>query len=477
MKKNDLGLNTHRTGLLIDGVGDTPYVVGTLTHKNKGRVECSIPFVRYPTAQFTSANRWFDMHNGTLPKNLLFEDERGSVSLFGVTTQFASLGTGVSLGKFSASSIVFAGTEGALDEEFRVQKLRTKMDGLTDWVAAEAISVRSIADDEGRLTGLDVSVKSPEEIRWSSGEAKMTLDVHWNWTGGRELKVAEYVLLRSEFVDGKAKPTEHLEQHRMVRALLVISSGGTIAYREHWIMDEHFPLRMLNGDHVDIPWQSAIFSQTVREHYAETPRDDHMLRSMVTFNHLGSTGMEAWAAVYKRWRRPVDVLFGLLSEPARFIEDRLLASSMAIEATGHLIGPVANEAPYKGRNVPFSNQVYRCLHIAGFDPEGIAASEKAFAIAAANIYRRIKHPEHEMPDSMHSWLISHVLEVVARAVLIGQIPNAQHAVESFMSYTAAPKLSDSFRRNNLFIDSGGEFVSPSQIASTPARPPHKTPDL
>ncbi|MEO9248342.1 hypothetical protein ABDK96_11675 [Citricoccus nitrophenolicus] len=346
--------------------------------------------------------------------------------------------------------------------ELKVKSVRSKMDGLTDWVAAEAISVQSMSDAEGRLTGLDVSVRSPKEIQWSSGDAQLTLDVHWEWSGGRELRVTQYVLLHSEFRSEKATPAEHLEQHRMVRALIAISSGGAIAYREHWIRDEDFPLRMLNGDLADTPWQAAAITQTLREHYAEPPRDDHLRRSVVTFDHLGPDGMEAWADVYRYWRRPIDVLFDLLSEPTRFIEDRLLAASMAIEAAGHLIGAVPGEVPYRGRNVPFSNQVYRCLHAVDFDHAGIADSREALSTAAADIYRRIKHPEHEMPDTLQSLLLSHILESVGRAVVIRQVPQAHDAVASFMHYTAAPELTDSFQRNNLFIGSHGQFVAQTQ---------------
>ena len=457
--KNELPVGTHRTGLLVDGVDGTPFVVGTLAHPSTGRIQCSVPFLPSADPQFEATNRWFDMRNGALPKNLLFEDEKGSVSLFGLRTQFSSMGTGVSVGKFNAQAIVFARTEGSLAEEFTVRALRTKMDGLSDWVAAQAISARSIADEEGRLTGLNVSVESPAEIQWNNGDVQLALDVHWNWTGGRELKVEEYVLLRTEYLHRKATPAEHLQQHRMVRALLTISSGSTIAYREHWIKDDDFPLRMLNGAKADIPWQRAIFNQTVGDHYTESPSETHMLRSMVSFEHLGPSGMESWARVYQLWRRPIDVLFGLLSKPVRFIEDRLLAASMAIEAAGHLIGPIEGEPGSRGRNVAFATQVYRCLRTVEFNPTGIAASEEAFALAAASVYRRIKHPEHEMPDSLHSWLISHVLVVVVRAALVMQVPQARDAVSSFMRHTATPEMAASFRDNDLYIDPTGSFVA------------------
>ncbi len=167
--------------------------------------------------------------------------------------------------------------------------------------------------------------------------------------------------------------------------------------------------------------------------------------------------MESWSDIYKRWRRPVDVLAGLLEKSGGFIEDRVLAASMAIESCGHLLGPVDGEPAYKGRNVPFANQVFRCLKSVGFASQEIASSDADLALAAARVYRQIKHPEHDMPDFVHSWLISKTLVLLARLTLTKQIPTADQAVAKFLANGSSRALVDAFKTNGVTVGPGGSF--------------------
>lgn len=454
--ENELEAGSQRTGLLIDGLEETPYVVATLSHELPGRIRATVPFLRDGSPQFASAQDWFDLSGGRLPVNLLFEDERGAVSLYGTTTHFASIGTRMSVGKFAAENIVFAKSATSLEEELKVQAFRSKIDGLTDWLGGRAILVESQSDIEGRLTRIDVSAQSPDDIEWMQGEARMTLAVHWNWSGQRELKIEEYALLHSEFVGRKGTPQEHLKQHRVVRALLTILSGQAVYYREHWVKDEQFPLRMLSGRVADIPWQKAYHEHTLEEHHKVAPPNQRTSPFMARFDQIGTTGLESWAGIYAHWRRPIDVLVALLERQGGFIEERVLSASMAIESAGHLIGPIDGEPTYTGRNVPFANQVFRCLRAVDFDATAIAASHNDLAAAAANVYRRIKHPEHEMPDSLYSWLMSQVLTLVARLTIVKQVTAVEDLGEAFMN-SASRALAEVFENNGLFIGARGVF--------------------
>jgi hypothetical protein len=454
--KNELEAGSQRTGLLVDGLEGTPYVVATLSHDPAGKIGATVPFLPDGSPQFVSAREWFDLRGSRLPPNLLFEDERGAVSLYGASTHFSSIGTGISVGKFTAENIIFARTVNALEDELKVQAFRSKIDGLTEWLGGRAISVESQSDTEGRLTRVNVSAQSPDDIEWMQGEARMTLAVHWNWSGQRELKIEEYALLHSEFVGYKGTPEEHLTQHRVVRALLTILFGQAVYYREHWVKDEQFPLRMLNGRVADVPWQRAYHQRTLEEHHKPAPPKPRTSQVIARFDQIGTAGLESWANIYTHWRRPIDVLVALLERQGGFIEERVLSASMAIESAGHLIGPIDGEPAYLGRNVPFANQVFRCLRTIDFDVTAIAASHADLAAAAASVYRRIKHPEHEMPDSLHSWLMSQVLTLVARLIIVKQVTAAEDLVEPFLN-SASSALAEVFENNGQFVGTRGVF--------------------
>jgi hypothetical protein len=456
LDKNNLIVGAHRSGLLIDGVDDTPFVAASLSHEAAGEIQCTIPFIR-ESGQFITAAAWFDLSNGALPTNLAFEDEKGPISLYGVRTRFASIGGGVSLGRFEPTNVIFARTDGSLDEELKVSAYRSQVDGLTEWVGATAVSFKQTTDPDGRLTGVDASVQSPEDIRWTQGEVQMTLSVHWNWTTQPDLSISEYVLLHSEFPDRRETPEAHLAQHRVVRSLLTVLSGEAVHYREHWVKDEQFPLKVLSGDIVDVPWQKAMNSYTLKEHYEPAPERSRHRELDLSFDELGPSGLQSWSAVYAGWRRPVDILVGLIGKPAGFIEDRVLSASMAIEACGYLLGPAEGEPKFTGRHVPFANQVFRCLQAVNFDCAGIGRSNLDIAAAAAHIFRRIKHPEHDMPEFIESWLGSQVLVFIARLVLIGQL-NVGTGVDLISSgRMVLREIVDNFKRNDTFIGENGRF--------------------
>ncbi|MGC5003945.1 hypothetical protein [Streptomyces sp. DT203] len=69
------------TGMLVDGIGDTPYVAATLHLEEATGVQIEVPYIDIPgTSQFDGTAQWFNAEKP--PSNLLLTSLDGDISLF-----------------------------------------------------------------------------------------------------------------------------------------------------------------------------------------------------------------------------------------------------------------------------------------------------------------------------------------------------------------------------------------------------------
>ena len=146
------------TGLLSDGIDETPWVVGTLQADRDRGVSVEIPYLRHDEAeQFAHVDRWFRDRNP--PRNLLMLTPSGLVSLFGISWGGHSDG-GLSTGRLRPAEVVLHGRDGELEDALMVRTLRSELDGLNEWAQASAIDTDYAVDSGNRVTGMTVKVRS-----------------------------------------------------------------------------------------------------------------------------------------------------------------------------------------------------------------------------------------------------------------------------------------------------------------------------
>ena len=136
---------------------------------------------------------------------------------------------------------------------------------------------------------------------------------------------------------------------------------------------------------------------------------------------VGVEGMEAWAASYAAWERFILPSVNVLGRDGVFAEDVILSTSMSMEAAGELIGERDGEDCLKGRgrNLPVSLCIYRCLHVLELELPSKFGSAVALSKAIASTYNTIKHSSRgDFPDGREVRVVCDLNKLVVRLLAL-----------------------------------------------------------
>ncbi|PZE71617.1 hypothetical protein [Curtobacterium sp. MCBD17_019] len=427
MAMDELNFGDRLMGHLVDGVEGTPYQAAVLHLSEQHGVRVEVPYVsRDGGGQFEHVERWF--RGMSVPSNLLLHTANGPVSLFGVTWAGYSENSGqnLSLGNLKPAEAVLAERDGELSDGLTVQTVRSRLDGLNDWTGLEATDEDRETDEEHRIRTITYRLRSPDELVWSQGEATMTLRADWtaaHHTDGynRAVELSDNVVLESAFVDGPRSFHEHFAAQRKIASLLVFLYGRPISFREHRVQDERFASRLLNGKTYNHPFVELISDRTVRERLTPVPSRKELDRPLAHMTQIGADGLATWAANYDTWRRFILPSAGVLGRRGAFIEDRVVSTSMSLEAAGGLIGkcPGEEETYTPRRMKTTATYVFRCLYVLRIGWGDYIASDVGLARAIANNYNDVKHADRgDFPDSKYTYLVSSTNSMLVRLLAL-----------------------------------------------------------
>jgi|GEM_PF-1195267 len=422
-----LTLGDRLTGHLVDGVPDTPYQAAILVLSEQHGVRVEVPYVSYDEAgQFKHVQEWF--RDETTPTNLELHTAEGTVSFFGNrwTGRSENMGRNVSLGKLSPAETVLASRDGNLADELRVQTVRSRLDGLNEWTRLTATTDEREMDEEHRVQAVTYKLRSPEKVQWRDANATLTLRAEWRVTErtdgyDRAVELSDNVVLESQFDDGPRSFFEHFVAQRKVASLLVFLYGQQIAFREHKIQDERFASRMMGGKVYDHPFVELISERTARERFKPVPSRSELGRAIAHLQQIGSEGLGTWSEQYDSWSRFILPSAGVLSRKRAFIEDRVISTSVSLEAAGEIIGerPGENQTYNRRGRKTTSTNIYRCLDLLGLGWGKYVASNVGLARAIADNYNDVKHADRgDFPDSEHTYLVSSINSLLVRLIAL-----------------------------------------------------------
>ncbi|MFJ8605133.1 hypothetical protein ACIREM_41795 [Streptomyces shenzhenensis] len=455
------------TGMLIDGMDDTPYVAATLNLDEDNGAQVEVPYIDIPgTSQFDATAQWFDSERP--PNNLLLTSLDGDISLFdcrysGHTVNYPR---GIGLGKIRPSHLVLHGRDGDFHEPLKVKEVRSRIDGLIEWTRFGAIKQSTHTDDENLVKKVTIEVASLNEVSWRQKSAIMRLGSDWNLDPARNsVTVNENVSLTSSF--SEAQPVDvHLTEHRKVAALLSFIFGCAIHFRRHDVRDPQFTGKMLDGRVVEQPFYQLISRSTVKEHTKPKPPRGRMIRPLGNFKTLDPNGLEEWAKKYDNWGRFIHPAVSALNRPGAILENLVVNAAMSMEAAGSLIGQVSGESAThnRGGKPTTATHMYRCLAKSGWDWSSICTSTIGLARAIASNYNTIKHFNRgQFPDLTETYLVSSLTALTVRMLAIRVARSDQDTADLFGGRVHDfDRLKEEFTANGLTVDDAGNFVAPSR---------------
>lgn len=466
-----LNPNDSLTGVLVDGVSGTPYVVGTLQFESGSGIRVEISYLEGTgTEQFASAERWFSQQ--TPPENLLFLSINCVASLYDCRFYGHSsrMPLGISVGRIEPRETILKRRDGDLGRPLEVTTLRSYFDGLNEWTGFSAIKSERITGQDKLIKKVVVEIESTQSMSWQQDSATMTLSTHWSTDpSDNRLLVEESVYLESSFHEPKP-PASHLEEQRKIKALVALIHGTPVHFRKHAIKDASFTDRVLTGAVVNTPFCELYSQDTIREYERHAPNKKSISSPLATAKEIGVVGLQTWAANHKKWERYIYPALSALNVKDVGLENSAVNASIAIEAAGSLIGKVEGEEETytKGGRPTTTTYSYRCLTKTEFDCMDIATSRIDLARAIANNYNSIKHFDRgEFPNPVETLLMRRTSTLAVRllALRLTEMDVKQDSVISRKGY-AFSELRRSFAGYQYRVTDGGYFVGTGDQNST-----------
>lgn len=336
---NELTRTTRRTGGLIDFDPDTPHVHVTLERSADG-ICLTVPW----SGADSPYSAWFgrdelwrrakSLSNTSpkgLPKRLLFQDSHGSVLLTGCWARgyHTTIGGPGSGTVWSQAAILGVDTDIDFDHPHGLQ---SEISGLREWLGVTSWS--EDVDWKGDHLAAEIrSVRAPSIEIGSFDD--LTLELRPTWQVVPERHADQIVLLDIVRVcTGGARPVtwqRHLQLHRAVRDLLVLSRWRKESCVEVLASRQDDPLRTLDGEEHGEQWRAVVVANDERR------APPHGYRPhLIEYLHVRSAGIHRWIELRNTFARALDPVITSLDLEAT-PNTRLAHTGPGLEALGYLL--------------------------------------------------------------------------------------------------------------------------------------------
>lgn len=445
-----------RIGRIITGTDDgLPDQMAVMILDENNGVELRLPYFPYSedghNPQYSKTETWFFSSEDVLPKTLFFQDHLGVVTLLGARSAGFHMGGGSGcLGRIRVQIAIFNQPH-EVNDSYRVEELRSQIDGLREFSSFSPVHFDQEVDEEGRLQPT-VRTKPEEVVEWESGRIKYSIRsrVSWSSVQGQSFILDDVEPDIATFCDGGLLPSEHLQAHRSIRALLSFVYGKKISWRAHQIRDKQFPLWMLDGSSTNVEPVEVQFRSTSQEHLNPRPRSGDYLQGLFTLKELGGEGMRRWTELYEddEMMRAIQPAVEVFNGATNFLDPQLMMLATSLERFGyhHAGRPQSSDGLKQG--------ILRCIQRANLEWPEIALQEE-LAAAIANANNELKHADRRIYPGYESLIgLTMLAKIVVRAQLFELLEVDDSCRQRFLDGPDVRSVRDFFRENKLRVDKG-----------------------
>lgn len=445
---NSLAPGEFRTGQLIDGFDGTPYQSCSLSYEERIGAVLSIPYLD-GVEQFSQTEAWFKRQP---PESIMFHDNLGAVTLTGLRMR-SRAGSPYALGQLRADVAVF-GQPRELKAEFCFETMASRIDGLEDFASFNSVTSDIERTENGHRVTVLVEANDRFTCEYGGFKYAIRASTPWTATDGQSFSARAQALIETESVNG-ATANEHLTAQWPLRALLIMAYGRRLFWREHQIVDDQFPMWMLDGSTRTPSACNVLLRRTINDAEQPEPVRSDVRLPMFHLHFLGEAGLRKWLELYADplFRRAIEPVVEVINGASRFLEPQVLMTVLGLDAMGHY----RDEG--RARNVALFRQIERCLRAAGVDFSSIGPVQ-GVAKAIANINNDLKHPDRDRrPDPVELSLVADLSIMAMRLQLFDLLDLPDDNRSQFESYGDVQHVISAFERNGLRIDDSGNFVA------------------
>lgn len=441
-----------RAGHLYDGIDDGfPDQAATLAFDEKRGLELAVPYLWESEGganpQYLKARQWFDFEKEELPKTLLYEDDRGSVTLTGAYPSGASWGD-YPIGRIRARASIF-GRPRTLQEEYKVEEFRSRIDGLEEFAGFHPVTIDHQAAADGHLQ-TTVLLDAAEVVEWQADGFRYAIQSSLTWHGGRSFTVDDSRPFMSTTMEGGGTLRAHLHAQRPIRALLILAHGIRLAWRTHTVLDAEFPSWMSDGSDRGAHPVEVQMAGTIEQQHLPMLTPTSLGLPALRLRDLGADRMRRWVELYgdSNFRRAVEPAVEVINGASEFLEPQLMMLAMSLDYFGYFRWG-------DRRRRSMADNIQKCLQDAHLDwPE--IGSQEGVARAIANANNDLKHPDREnTPDPDVLAGVTRLAEIIARAQVFDTLDLADEVRRQFVSGNDARHAVGIFTHNGITITDNG----------------------
>lgn len=454
--ERELVAGDKRVGLLLHSYADEASVTAGVAwlDQNRGfRVE--LPYLAF-VDQFNDPSSWFDDRD--LPANLIFRSEKYNAALFGCSVSRIVSAGRISVGGILAREAILYERESHVDAPLTVSTFHSVVDGLAEWTDLKSVEwdTKDVAGPRGTVRQVHYEVQQRDSITWYQGEAKMMIRTEW---GSEQddprpgIHLNDEVVVVSKF--RTARPiADHLREHAKLRAFLAINFGAKVYFRKHRVRDQLFPFSTMDGKAHGAERHRAYLSETVSEHFRPEPKKNTFTWPILSVRDITDADLTRWAARFDGFSRTILPIAALFRREVNSTEERVINSSMAVEALGQeLPVEIGEEATYsKSRRLTTATYFFRVIRFSGIDFAPISPTESALAWALANTYNRVKHADRgDFPNPTHSYFAGELALLAMRVSLMKRLATGTTPIERYNASWGVGQLFEHMRQNHIRV--------------------------
>lgn len=334
---------------------------------------------------------------------------------------------------------------------YSYRELRSRIDGLDEFVRARPVTLRD--PDEDGVTHLRID--KPPSTKWEHDGFTYELSAltPWELDGGEAFNVATHATITTTREAG-ATGAEHLSAQWPVRALLLLLHGTSLAWRSHEIRDHQYPFMMMSGEEAGLAWTPIRLRRTDRDIYLPLATEQSVGLPLLHLQQLRAEGMQRWLQLYSddAFARAVDPVVEVLNGASSFYEIRVLMTALGLDAMGYYHDP-----DYKhGR--PIAEQIKRCVTFSGLD-WSVVGSADGIGPFLARINNDLKHPDRDKrPDGLELYLADILATTLFRSQLAPLLELDHETQQGFATRKTFNDCVSAFQRNDTRLDATGQFI-------------------
>lgn len=388
---------------------------------------------------------WFGQGQ-SVPEQCVFQSLSGAMTLTRLRFVRRSQNWNVRTVIFAADEVVLTATKSDMGKPSLFDEFTSRFDGLADWWSASILLVRPHLDDEGRTKRMEITTREDvPTIDWDQGDARMTIELSWRSNTddhNRSWALSQLTNLNSRF-DEPRSADEHLDEHWIVKSLVVLMYGKPLRYREHVIVGkaDYFsegPGRKADESLRHFPSRPFLTSRTVRDMTKPSNELGGLRPAILLLDQVGADGLTKWARMWRNgWSRFTSPVVAVLGRDKPFIEDQILACGIFIDAWGKSQEPADGEAATYSSNgkrssPTFATFVYRALRATRAEWCQVGLTDAELSISVRDVYTAVKHAEKMQSPVNEMILASEVMLLATRLLVAVEVSLESRFVSDFV---------------------------------------------